>query len=98
MGPLGLLCVLVGFLYAVFFVLAHVVLFAQVTVYLSLRMRRGSFVLAIAIWCALAAIGAASQMAAGFFLLVVSPLLCITLGAVFQSKILQRLETLAAEG
>ena len=89
---------LIGYVYVVIFVLTHVVLFAQVTAYLSLRVKRGSFLLAIAIWCALAAVATASQVAAGFFLLVVSPLICVTLGAVFQSKILQRLETLAAEG
>ena len=96
--PLLLGTLLIGFLYVVFFVLAHVVLFAQVTVYLSLRVKRGSFLLAIAIWCGLAALATAAQVAAGFFLLIVSPVICVTLGAVFQAKILQRLEDLAAEG
>ena len=61
-------------------------------------MKRGSFLLAIAIWCGLAAVGVAAQMTAGLLLLAFSPLICITLGAVFQTKILQRLAILAAEG
>ncbi len=89
---------LVTYLYVVFFVVAHVFLFAQVTAYLSLRVKRGSFLLAIAIWCALSSVASALHMPIAVFLLIISPLLCALLGAAFQTKILQRLEDLAAEG